>query len=78
MSINTQEQYLVANEMLGGLVDVPTAARVAGVSRQRIDRFIEQGWLAVHHCWGRRCLGVDEFVRFCQKTRGSGRPKMVA
>jgi hypothetical protein len=76
MCINSKAAFLRANDELGGMVSVSTAALVAGVSRNRIYELVSSGWLEVHSVWGQQCIGVDELARWCQK-RDAKRRKMA-
>jgi len=58
----------------GTLVPSSLAAKILGVSRQRVDQLIQEGRLECHSVDGHNFISEASFVEFAKQERKTGRP----
>ncbi|MGO8839094.1 MAG: hypothetical protein ACLQAH_17190 [Limisphaerales bacterium] len=62
------------NEREGGLLPFSMAAKLMGISKQRVDALVAEGTLKPTPFAGKKWLSVNQIEEFVKLTREPGRP----
>lgn len=72
------KRFQNASKYAGGLVPQSTAARILGLSKQRVNDLVADGRLREHDFFGKNFISCADIEAFKKLDRPSGRPKKTS